>query len=426
MVTNRFVTITHKTSTKRFRVKRGCPQGGILSPFLWNLVVDDLHRYSAKEIPGYIQAFADDLIVLCESNDLEVARARTIKSINTIERWCKTKGLNISALKTKIVNFTWKTKWSLNPIKVGGKPITLSKTVKFLGVTLDSKLKFNEHVEKITSRATATLMQCKKAVGPTWGMTPKTCKWIYLAVVRPILMYCSTIWVKALQTENNRRKLRRVQSLALRIMSGAMPGTPHEMLDHITNTPDIINFLNGEAAKGATRLQAYEEWTKENPKPKGKGNIFSHTALNNEFVANMGLPKASMDLIKPKLAFNNKFTTEIPTHGEIVSYKAALPDRIDNIDPTTITCYTDGSKTEDSKTGYGFIITTNNNKQEITRVANRLPDFCTVFQAEATGLTQAAKALQSTVGKDIIFLTDSLPTIKALRNKLIKSLTVKR
>ena len=66
MVTNRFVTINHKSSTRRIRVKRGCPQGGIPSPFLWNLVIDDLLNYSAKHIPGYLSAFADDLITLTE------------------------------------------------------------------------------------------------------------------------------------------------------------------------------------------------------------------------------------------------------------------------------------------------------------------------------------------------------------------------
>ena len=50
-----------------------------------------------------------------------------------------------------------------------------------------------------------------------------------------------------------------VQALALRIMSGALPGTPSEVLNYITCTPDIINFLNGEAAKGASRLQAYND-----------------------------------------------------------------------------------------------------------------------------------------------------------------------
>ena len=47
--------------------------------------------------------------------------------------------------------FTWKSKWSLpKPIKVGGIQIELSNSVKFLGVTLDSKLNFNEHISNIS------------------------------------------------------------------------------------------------------------------------------------------------------------------------------------------------------------------------------------------------------------------------------------
>ena len=49
MVKYRHLTVTHKDITKRIRIRRGCPQGGILSPFLWNLVVDDLLKFSAKK-----------------------------------------------------------------------------------------------------------------------------------------------------------------------------------------------------------------------------------------------------------------------------------------------------------------------------------------------------------------------------------------
>ena len=100
MVKYRYLTVTHKDITKRIRIRRGCPQGGVLSPFLWNLVVDDLLKFSAKEIPGYLQAFADDLVTLVEGSDTGVIWQRTQKTINTIEKWCDTKGLNISALKT--------------------------------------------------------------------------------------------------------------------------------------------------------------------------------------------------------------------------------------------------------------------------------------------------------------------------------------
>ena len=102
MVTNRHVTITHKNATRLIKTKRGCPQVGVLSPFLWNLVIDDLLQYTAKHIPGYIQAFADDIMSLAEGDDLDVIWQRTQTAIKTIENWYQSKGLNISALKTKI------------------------------------------------------------------------------------------------------------------------------------------------------------------------------------------------------------------------------------------------------------------------------------------------------------------------------------
>ena len=239
MVKYLHLTVTHKDITKRIRIRRGCPQGGILSPFLWNLVVDDLLKFSAKEIPGYLQAFADDLVTLAEGSDTGVIWQRTQKTINTIEKWCDIKGLNISALKTKIVMFTWNRNWTMRPISVGGNTITLSKTVKFLGVTLDNKLNYNTHIDNVTQKATAALMQCKRAVGPMRGPSPKTCKWIYTTVVRPILSYSVTVWVRTLDNKNNLKKLERVQALALRIMTGAFPSTPFNSLNHLTETPQL-------------------------------------------------------------------------------------------------------------------------------------------------------------------------------------------
>ena len=131
MVSNRYVNIELKDNTIRIKIKRGCPQGGILSPFLWNLVVDDLLRLSVKDVPGYLQAFADDLITLVEGNDLDVIRARTQKTINTIENWCKDNGLNISALKTKIIMFTWKLEQKMEATQAHHSGRNRDRTVKF-------------------------------------------------------------------------------------------------------------------------------------------------------------------------------------------------------------------------------------------------------------------------------------------------------
>ena len=98
----------------------------MLSPFLWNLVIDDLLQYTAKYIPGYILAFADDIMSLAEGYDPDVIWQRTQTTIKTIENWCQSKGLNISALKTKIVMFTWNRKWSLRPKEVCGETMQKS------------------------------------------------------------------------------------------------------------------------------------------------------------------------------------------------------------------------------------------------------------------------------------------------------------
>ena len=424
MVKYRHLTVTHKDITKRIMIRRGCPQGGILSPFLWNLVVDDLLKFSAKEIPGYLQAFADDLVTLAEGSDTGVIWQRTQKTINTIEKWCDTKGLNISALKTKIVMFTWNRNWTMRPISVGGNTITLSKTVKFLGVTLDNKLNYNTHIDNVTQKATAALMQCKRAVGPMWGLSPKTCKWIYTTVVRPILSYSATVWVRTLDNKNNLKKLERVQALALRIMTGAFPSTPFNSLNHLTETPHFGCYLKGEAAKGAARLQGYNDWTVETA-PSVKGTIKSHSHINNNFLNELNISKKeTKDLTKPILILDRNYHITTPNDEDTTKYRKDLEKLIKESSDNTITCYTDGSRT-DSGVGAGFLTTTNNSPHNIINHSSfKLPDFCSVFQAEVTAIKEVTTTLQHNRSKTIVIWTDSLSTLQALSSKLSRSKTV--
>ena len=154
MISNRLTTVSPKHATKRFKITKGCPQGGVLSPVLWNLIVNNLLNKQANEIPGYLQAFADDLVILTEGDDLPVIHERTQKSINSISKWCKHNGLNISSLKTKIIMFAWRRKWELpKDILLDGKTIKLSQLTKFVGIHLDTKLNFNGHIKYITKKS---------------------------------------------------------------------------------------------------------------------------------------------------------------------------------------------------------------------------------------------------------------------------------
>ena len=138
--------------------------------------------------------------------------------------------------------FTWRRKWELpSNLHLDGKTLKLDKSTKFLGVDLDSKLNINEHRKHIAKKATTSLMQCRKAVGPTWGLTPKSCKWIYEKAIRPILSYGSLVWINALKKKHNINTLAKVERLAMHMTSGAMPSTPTIALNQLTNTSFINN-----------------------------------------------------------------------------------------------------------------------------------------------------------------------------------------
>ena len=104
-------------------------------------------------------------------------------------------------------------------------------------------------------------------------------------------------------------------------------------------------------------------------------------------------------------------------------YRNKLPNLIDTTQPDTITCYTDGSRTE-SGCGSGYIITTNNNNTTLKESYFKLPDHCSVFQAELTAIMDACNNLTTMENKQIIIWTDSLSSIQALTTCTIRSKTV--
>ena len=421
LLQNRTTTVELNGCKKIIKIKKGCPQGGILSPFLWNLVVDSLLSYTKDRIPCDLQGYADDLALLAmleapklngiKGLDADTLREMTQKSLRTINDWCAENGLTLSTLKTHSVMFTWRRKWEFSkPLKVNDTEIEMKSSTKFLGVTLDSKLSWNQHIENKCKKAKGILMQCRRAIGPTWGFNPKTMKWIYKAVVRPTLTYASTIWLNGLYKKHNLTLLNGVQRLGNILITGALPSTSGTALDIITGTIPIDLMIEEEAAKGALRLQSNQHWINE-PMVNQKGNLTTHTKLNKNILNDVPLVKEEQDQQTTSLNVDVKFKTEIPN---ILEY-----EEIGN-EPDTIQCYTDGSKMND-KVGAGVYIVKNEGPQ--IEESHHLGSKSTVFQAETFAVGRAAKILNEagTFGQRVIINCDSQATILAVDKTKIKS-----
>ena len=116
------------------------------------------------------------------------------KAINAAAKWASEQELQFSRKKTEIVLFTFKRNPDLGSLSVNGSKLELSKEARLLGVTLDSKLTWKTHITRINRKATTALTQCRQIVGKTWGTKPSLLKWIYTAMIRPIMSYAFVSW----------------------------------------------------------------------------------------------------------------------------------------------------------------------------------------------------------------------------------------
>ena len=80
---------------------------------------------------------------------------------------------------------------------------------KYLGVTLDRKLQWSDHIKNIPKRAKITMGKCRKMMGKNWGLSPNISKWTNTALIRPILGYDNIVWLPGLETAKNINELKK-------------------------------------------------------------------------------------------------------------------------------------------------------------------------------------------------------------------------
>ena len=97
---------------------------------------------------------------------------------------------------------------------------------------------------------------------------------------------------------------------------------------------------------------------------------------------------------------------------------------IDSLHPDTISHCSDGSSTESGR-GVGLIITKTDNSTIIHKNSHKIPDYCTVFQAELTAIWVTCEYLHNYSDRHIVIRTDKLSSIQAVTALNIKSKTIR-
>lgn len=381
------------------KATKGCPQGGVLSPLMWSLVVDGLLQMLDTE--GFeVVGYADDLVIIVRGKDDQTISERMQMAMNLTANWCNTQGLRINPNKTVIVPFTKRIKVNLKRPSLNGVIIEFKDEVKYLGVTLDKKLTWNKHLENLKIKATKALMACKGIVGKSWGLRPRMVHWIYTAVVRPMATYASFVWWPKLEQKKAQQMLAKVQRLAILSITGCRRSTPSIALETILDMTPLHVFIIKEAA-----LESYRLLLEISPKP---GDYRGHLRIYEKF-KDLADSKAFTDQTPAIFEFDMPFDIVFPEREEWHENK--IP-----VEKNTKLFFTDGSKVVNN-TGAGIYG---------PGVRRWIPmgTMATVFQAEVHAIERCAQECltrQSLRNKYIAIASDSQAALKALNASTFKS-----
>ena len=244
-------------------MSRGCPQGGVLSLLLWRLVDDLIARLSMGGV--HCQGYADDICLLAVGKFPNTMLELMQRALHTVEIWCGKVSLSVNPDKTNPVVFTRKRKLPgfFEPLFFG---VTLhcSELVKYLGVILDFRLTWGEHVNFKVKKAHNSLWACRRSFGAKRGLRPKVVYWLYVSIIRPSITSASLVWWPDCQTASAKKWLSRIQRLVRLGIMGAMCTTP-SALEVLTCLPPLDLVVQGEARSAAHQLWSLGCWSYLHP-----------------------------------------------------------------------------------------------------------------------------------------------------------------
>ncbi|KAI5727897.1 hypothetical protein M8J77_008348 [Diaphorina citri] len=212
-----YVDFRNTKSTYR-RVKQGVPQGGVLSPALFNLYMSKVP--TPPEDVNLI-SYADDCSILTSGNNIPELCNKVNDYLSTLNSWLTERKLQLSPGKSSATLFTTWTKevGTVLDIFVNGERIPSTKNPKILGITFDPTMTFHKHAGEIKTRVRSRNNLLKSLAGNTWGKNKETILTTYKTIGRPILNYASPIWMPQL-SDSQWKHLQIAQNASLRVATG--------------------------------------------------------------------------------------------------------------------------------------------------------------------------------------------------------------
>lgn len=139
-------TVTKNVQSEIKQTECGVPQGSVLGPLLFLIYVNDIQN----SVDANVRMFADDTNIFITDKNPINAKRKAEDCLKNIIDWLNSNKLLISESKTNFSVFVphnIKIPNCLNSLTINGKLIHRTSSCKYLGIVLDDKLSFRDHIE---------------------------------------------------------------------------------------------------------------------------------------------------------------------------------------------------------------------------------------------------------------------------------------
>jgi hypothetical protein len=230
-------------STER-DIEAGVPQGSVLSPTLYAIFTADIPKPDQTKIALY----ADDTAILTRSWSPVKITERLQRAVVSLETWFRLWRIDVNPDKSSAILFTRRRfHRPVGEIEMFEQLIPWKNEVRYLGISFDNHLRFNNQVEYAKTRGQMVRGQLNSLVNRRSKMSIKNKITIYRTMIRPSMMYGSAIWGTVSHTQL--QKLQIVQNKFLRAAFNAPWFVRNTQLHRDANLPTIKEFLLDDARK---------------------------------------------------------------------------------------------------------------------------------------------------------------------------------
>jgi ribonuclease HI len=207
------------------KIDMGIPQGSIISPLLFSILLHDLPKSLAENT--HVVQYADDIAIWIKTSIKKRSGKRIInhvqnlyqKELDKIANYMYQNGMELSGEKTCLMFFNNGQKpFNLPSLQINGIQLKYESEVKFLGVYFTPKLNWKVHIDYLITKARKRLNFLKLVSAQPWSQDSKTLIHLAVSLIRSKLSYGQEVYFSA--AKSLLAKLQSIDSRSIKIGLG--------------------------------------------------------------------------------------------------------------------------------------------------------------------------------------------------------------